>query len=169
MPTHGSAVTIVVASMLRVIRVGEKAQHAIAAVQIVVDVEAGLAQQREIAAERSQRHAEAAVIVGEADLLAARESRGEPDEAYDSEGNAFTTGVRRPRNMARPGSRRGCVESSDCHSVDNSHRVTDSVGVPALAESLYFCAHRACHHYSTAKCREQVFARDRCSSLLRRY
>src|SRR3984885_15922900 len=117
MPTHGSAVTIVVASMLRVIRVGEKAQHAIAAVEIVVDVETGLAQQREIAAERSHRHAEAAVVVCEVDRLAARESRGEPDETYDPEGDALTTGVRRPRNMARPGGRRGRVEPRDCLSV----------------------------------------------------
>jgi len=103
--------------MLRVIRVGDEAEHAIAAVEIVVDVETGLAQQREIAAERSQRHAEAAVVVCEVDRLAARESRGEPDETYDPEGDALTTGVRRPRNMARPGGRRGRVEPSDCHSV----------------------------------------------------
>jgi hypothetical protein len=49
--------------------------------------------------------------------LAAGEECGEPDDADEAEGEAVAVRLRRAAAMARPGFRRGRVESWVCHSV----------------------------------------------------
>ncbi|HEX3462575.1 MAG TPA: hypothetical protein VHS78_00795 [Candidatus Elarobacter sp.] len=78
------------------IRIRQEAQQTIAAFAGRADVETGSAKRRHVAMKRPQRHAETPPIVRIV-TDSARANRGEPDEAYEPEGNAFTGCVRGAR------------------------------------------------------------------------
>ncbi|HEV2737243.1 MAG TPA: hypothetical protein VGU66_01560 [Candidatus Elarobacter sp.] len=122
--------------MLRPIEVTQEADGAVLADRRRVEVETGFSNQREIAAEGAQRNAEAALVGRDGNRLATREERGKPDDANEAEGGTVALCVAEASATAWWGFRRGRVESGVCHSVGNLHRVTDSVGVTAPAESL---------------------------------
>ncbi len=103
--------------MLRPIEVSQKAHHAVVACRRRLEVEAGLANQGEVAVEGAQRDAKPAPIACDGDRLAAREDRGEPDDADEAEGDAVALGVAEAPAAARWGFRRERVESGGCHSV----------------------------------------------------
>src|SRR5947209_1827600 len=94
-----------------------EAEHAVLIRRDGFEVEAGFAQQCDIAAERSQRDAEAAAIVRDGYRLAAGEECGEPDDADEAEGDAVAVRLRGTAAATRPGFRRGRVELWACHSV----------------------------------------------------
>src|ERR1700681_141762 len=132
--------------MLRPVEVACEADHAVIARRRRLEVEAGLPDQREVAVERAQRYAEPTPVFRDGHRFAAGEDRGEPDDADEAEADAAAFGVAKASATARRGFRRERVEPCVCPSVDNPHRVTDSVGVAAAAESLYIVCACACSY-----------------------
>ena len=138
--------------LLRAIRIEGKAHHAVGAFHDRLDLEAGLAQYADVAVERAQRHTEPAAVVVDAHELPAGEARGQPTEADEAEPERSGACIRRARIVARPGVRRGCAEAGGCHRWTYLHRVTDSVGVSAPAESpMSSCACRAYDYFALAR------------------
>lgn len=80
--------------------------------------------------------AEAVVVLVDVHELVTREACSEPDEAHDAKTDRAGFRVVGTLVKGSVGARRARVEAAVCHRWSNLHRLTDSVGVTAPAESL---------------------------------
>lgn len=124
--------------MLHPVEVPHEADHAVVTGRCRLEVEAGFTNQREVAAEGAQRHAEAALVVRDGHRFAASKNRREPDDANEREGNAAAVRVAKLYAAARRGFRRERVESGGA----NAFWLIAACVVPSFCEIVVFVAER---------------------------